>query len=134
MREDYGSLPLTLHDDGFGDIGFDADGPDFIRDHVDPNIDVSIGPALLEFDFAAHLLYGHVYVLSLGSIQGSLLADDDHLVDRTLKEPMPGTSRSMMELDARHMISDDTFTGDPFEREYIGTALPEWKLSEWVNA
>lgn len=42
MREDYGSLPLTLHDDGFGDIGFDADGPDFIRDHVDPNIDVSI--------------------------------------------------------------------------------------------
>lgn len=42
MREDYGSLPMTLHDDGFGDIGFDADGPDFIRDHVDPNIDVSI--------------------------------------------------------------------------------------------
>lgn len=45
MREDYGSLPLTLHDDGFGDIGFDADGPDFIRDHVDPNIDVSINSA-----------------------------------------------------------------------------------------
>lgn len=42
MREDYGSLPMTLHDDGFGDIGFDADGPDFIRDHIDPNIDVSI--------------------------------------------------------------------------------------------
>lgn len=40
MREDYGSLPMTIHDDGFGDIGFDADGPDFIRDDVDPNIDV----------------------------------------------------------------------------------------------
>lgn len=65
-----------------------------------------------------------------GSMQGSLLADDDHLVDRTLKEPMPGTSRSMMELDAQHMISDDTFTGDPFEREYSavdGMAIPEWK-------
>lgn len=31
MREDYGSLPLTIHDDGFGDIGFD-DGSDFIRE------------------------------------------------------------------------------------------------------
>lgn len=42
MREDYGSLPMSIHDDGFGDIGgFDADGPDFIRDDVDPNIDVS---------------------------------------------------------------------------------------------
>lgn len=38
MREDYGSLPLSIHDDGFGDIGgFETDGPDFIRD---PNIDV----------------------------------------------------------------------------------------------
>lgn len=41
MREDYGNLPMTIHDDGFGDIGFDADGPDFIRDDVDANIDVS---------------------------------------------------------------------------------------------
>lgn len=42
MREDYGNLPMTIHDDGFGDIGFDADGPDFIRDDVDTNIDVSL--------------------------------------------------------------------------------------------
>lgn len=35
MREDYGSLPMSIHDDGFGDIGFDAEGPDFIRDDVD---------------------------------------------------------------------------------------------------
>lgn len=40
MREDYGNLPMTIHDDGFGDIGFDADGPDFIRDDVDAAIDV----------------------------------------------------------------------------------------------
>lgn len=39
MREEYGSLPMSIHDDGFGDMGFDADEADFIRD--DPNIDVS---------------------------------------------------------------------------------------------
>lgn len=38
MREDYGSLPMTIHDDGFGDIGFD-DGSDYIRD---VGVDVSI--------------------------------------------------------------------------------------------
>lgn len=38
MREEYGSLPMSIHDDGFGDMGFDADEADFIRD--DPNIDV----------------------------------------------------------------------------------------------
>lgn len=37
MREEYGSLPMSIQDDGFGDMGFDD--ADFIRD--DPNIDVS---------------------------------------------------------------------------------------------
>lgn len=37
MREEYGSLPMSIHDEGFGDMGFDD--ADFIRD--DPNIDVS---------------------------------------------------------------------------------------------
>lgn len=36
MREEYGSLPMSIQDDGFGDMGFDD--ADFIRD--DPNIDV----------------------------------------------------------------------------------------------
>lgn len=35
MREDYGSLSLSLHDDGFGDIGFGSDTPDMMRDHLD---------------------------------------------------------------------------------------------------
>ncbi len=39
MREEYGSLPMSIHDDGFGDMGFDADEADFIRD--DANMDVS---------------------------------------------------------------------------------------------
>lgn len=32
MREDYGSLNLVTHDDGFGDMGFDTDNPDIMRD------------------------------------------------------------------------------------------------------
>ncbi|XP_037950315.1 double-strand-break repair protein rad21 homolog [Teleopsis dalmanni] len=38
MREDYGSLSLSLHDDGFGDIGFDGDTPDLIRAGLDSTI------------------------------------------------------------------------------------------------
>lgn len=42
MREDYGSMPMSIHDDGFGDLAFDEDTPDLMRDGgVDPNIDVS---------------------------------------------------------------------------------------------
>lgn len=36
MREDYGSLNLVTHDDGFGDMGFDTDGPDIMRDAMGP--------------------------------------------------------------------------------------------------
>lgn len=40
MREDYGSLPMNMHDDGFGEIGFDT--PDLARDGgLNPTIDVS---------------------------------------------------------------------------------------------
>ena len=39
MREDYGSLPMNMHDDGFGEIGFD--GADLVRDGLNPTIDVS---------------------------------------------------------------------------------------------
>lgn len=55
MREDYGNLPMTIHDDGFGDIGFDADGPDFIRD--DTNIDVRINKRkIFNSEFCIQLL------------------------------------------------------------------------------
>uniref|UniRef100_A0A182T7Z0 Uncharacterized protein n=1 Tax=Anopheles maculatus TaxID=74869 RepID=A0A182T7Z0_9DIPT len=39
MREDYGTLPLNLHDDGFGDMGFD-DTPDMVRDRMDDQMEV----------------------------------------------------------------------------------------------
>ncbi|KOB74954.1 Rad21 [Operophtera brumata] len=34
MREDYGSLNLVTHDDGFGDMGFDTDHPDIMREAI----------------------------------------------------------------------------------------------------
>ncbi|CAK1543929.1 unnamed protein product [Leptosia nina] len=34
MREDYGSLNLVTHDDGFGDMGFDTENPDIMRDAI----------------------------------------------------------------------------------------------------
>lgn len=43
MREDYGSMPMSIHDDGFGDLAFDEDTPDLMRDGgVDPNIDENL--------------------------------------------------------------------------------------------
>ncbi|XP_055681206.1 double-strand-break repair protein rad21-like protein 1 [Lutzomyia longipalpis] len=68
MREDYGTLPMSIHDDGFGDMGFDADTPDLARDAMDPTIDDN----LFGEDLAASSI--------------------DHT-----KEPVPGTSRSMIE-------------------------------------
>ncbi|XP_041632330.1 double-strand-break repair protein rad21 homolog isoform X2 [Drosophila kikkawai] len=37
MREDYASLSLSLQDDGFGDIGFEAETPEVIRGSSDIN-------------------------------------------------------------------------------------------------
>lgn len=39
MREDYGTLPMSMHDDGFGDMGFDSDPQDLARDGLDPNME-----------------------------------------------------------------------------------------------
>lgn len=88
MREDYGTLPMSIHDDGFGDIGFDADTPDMARDDLDPNMEESL--------FAEEL--GHT-----GGMQQS-------------KEPIPGTSRSIMDSIDHHNLSEDGF-GDEFGRK-----------------
>lgn len=42
MREDYGTLPMSINDDGFGDMGFDADTPDLMRDGLEHNLEVNI--------------------------------------------------------------------------------------------
>ncbi|XP_040159713.1 double-strand-break repair protein rad21 homolog [Anopheles arabiensis] len=84
MREDYGTLPLNIHDDGFGDMGFD-DAPDMVRDRMDDQMeddlftDTVTRPPDLEQD----------------------------------KEPMPGTSRSLLDsIDPHHPHGDDDNFGD----------------------
>ncbi|ETN62488.1 DNA repair protein Rad21 [Anopheles darlingi] len=84
MREDYGTLSLNIHDDGFGDMGFD-DAPDMVRDRIDEEMeddlftDTVTRPPDLEQD----------------------------------KEPMPGTSRSLLDsIDPHHPHGDDDNFGD----------------------
>ncbi|XP_053669019.1 double-strand-break repair protein rad21 homolog [Anopheles marshallii] len=84
MREDYGTLPLNIHDDGFGDMGFD-DTPDMVRDRMDDQMeddlftDTVTRPPDLEQD----------------------------------KEPLPGTSRSLLDsIDPHHPHGDDDNFGD----------------------
>lgn len=57
--------------------------------------------------------------LSLALLQDNLMNDDLGAgdMDHTLKEPMPGTSRSMMDIDT-HQLVDDGFGGNGFGREY----------------
>ncbi|CAO1429194.1 unnamed protein product [Diamesa hyperborea] len=81
MREDYGSLPMNMHDDGFGDIGFDVDTPDLARDGLHPE---------LEDDLFSDTL------------------GQAHEIDHT-KDPLPGTSRSVLEID---QPLDDDFGQD----------------------
>lgn len=68
MREDYGNISLAPADDGFGDMGFDTDHPDMLRNAED--------------------LDSHVD-------QANLLFSDGPSLDPTLdkdKEPIPSTS------------------------------------------
>lgn len=41
MREDYGSLSLVTHDQGFGDMSFDAEPPELLRHGggIEPSLD-----------------------------------------------------------------------------------------------
>lgn len=48
MREDYGSLPMNMHDDGFGDIGFDVDTPDLARDGLHPELEVIYSSKIIQ--------------------------------------------------------------------------------------
>lgn len=77
MREDYGTLPMSMHDDGFGDMGFDSDPQDLARDGLDPGME--------------HNLFGE-----------SLHA----------KEPVAGTSRSVLDSIGHHNPIDDGFGGE----------------------
>lgn len=59
MREDYASLPMNMHDDGFGEF----DTPDLGRDDANPTIDVTMKPfSCLKLETILHG-YGNLFFL-----------------------------------------------------------------------
>lgn len=53
MREDYGSLSLVTHDQGFGDMSFDAEPPELMRhtSAMEPSLD-QVRPSPIFFIFS----------------------------------------------------------------------------------
>lgn len=59
MREDYGSLSLVTHDQGFGDMSFDAEPPELLRhgSGMEPSLDqVFISLCVLSFIYSIPLI------------------------------------------------------------------------------
>ncbi|XP_043462432.1 double-strand-break repair protein rad21 homolog isoform X1 [Leptopilina heterotoma] len=87
MREDYGSLSLATHDQGFGDMSFDAEPPELLR-HA-----TSMEPTLDQ----GHMLF------SEPGMEPSL--------EQKEKEPVAGTSATAQPMDIDTPIRDDGFGG-----------------------
>ncbi|EDW81216.1 uncharacterized protein Dwil_GK11943 [Drosophila willistoni] len=120
MREDYGSLSLSLQDDGFGDIGFEADTPEIMRGSLsandqlfqddvladvessDPNI------RLVQTEIPDDRLDGDGFGDSLGP--PDLFVDDDDL----FREPPPADSISK-EVPPVNMADDSDDGVDNFD-------------------
>ncbi|XP_055526718.1 double-strand-break repair protein rad21 homolog isoform X2 [Wyeomyia smithii] len=91
MREDYGTLPMNIHDDGFGDMGFD-DTPDIVRERIEEPMedDLFTDPVAPPPDLEQE------------------------------KEPLPGTSRSLLDtFDPHHphTVDNDGFGDEGFGAE-----------------
>ncbi|XP_013109711.2 double-strand-break repair protein rad21 homolog [Stomoxys calcitrans] len=97
MREDYGSLSHSLHDDGFGDIGFGSDTPDMVRDHLDSHMN----DQLFEDEVMPHM------------------ARDGAEASISLQEPSLSNPRLDMDADGfgdefgQRELFDDELFGDP---------------------
>ncbi|XP_043286205.1 double-strand-break repair protein rad21 homolog [Venturia canescens] len=89
MREDYGSLSLVTHDQGFGDMSFDAEPPELMRhgSSMEPSLDQS------------HMLFSDG-----PGIETQL--------EQKEKEPVPGTSSTSQPMDIDTPIRDDGFGGN----------------------
>ncbi|XP_077258725.1 RAD21 cohesin complex component verthandi [Temnothorax americanus] len=88
MREDYGSLSLVTHDQGFGDMSFDAEPPELLRhgSGMEPSLDQS------------HMLFSDG-----PGIETAL--------EQKEKEPVAGTSATAQPMDIDTPIRDDGFGG-----------------------
>ncbi|XP_076628581.1 RAD21 cohesin complex component verthandi isoform X1 [Colletes latitarsis] len=88
MREDYGSLALVTHDQGFGDMSFDAEPPELLRHagSVEPSLDQT-----------------HMLFTDGPGIEAAL--------EQKEKEPVPGPSVTAQAMDIDMPIRDDGFGG-----------------------
>lgn len=88
MREDYGSLSLVTHDQGFGDMSFDAEPPELLRhgSGIEPSLDQT------------HMLFSDG-----PGIETAL--------EQKEKEPVAGTSATAQPMDIDTPIRDDGFGG-----------------------
>ena len=88
MREDYGSLALVSHDQGFGDMSFDAEPPELLRHAgaVEPSLDQT-----------------HMLFTDGPGIEAALEPKE--------KEPVPGPSVTAQAMDIDMPIRDDGFGG-----------------------
>lgn len=102
MPEDYSNLPMSIHDDGFGDMGFDSSGVDLIQKGVDETL-----------------------------MNEEL---DQVEMDDNSKEPLPGTSRTMLEdMESQQLMDDEHGFGDEpaaglFEGDLFGDPLDKTDL------
>lgn len=92
MREDYGNISLDTNDDGFGDMGFDTDGPDLMRhaSGLEPSIEQN------------NLLFSDGPVLDPGRT--------DFLEKEP--EPLPSTSGAPQPMEIDTTVRDDGFGGN----------------------
>lgn len=88
MREDYGSLSLVTHDQGFGDMSFDAEPPELLRhgSGMEPSLDQS------------HMLFSDGPGIETA-------------IEQKEKEPVAGTSTTAQPMDIDTPIRDDGFGG-----------------------
>ncbi|KAK1134970.1 hypothetical protein K0M31_007736 [Melipona bicolor] len=88
MREDYGNLALVTHDQGFGDMSFDAEPPELLRHAgaVEPSLDQT-----------------HMLFTDGPGIEAAL--------EQKEKEPVPGPSVTAQAMDIDMPIRDDGFGG-----------------------
>ncbi|XP_052855085.1 double-strand-break repair protein rad21-like protein 1 isoform X1 [Drosophila gunungcola] len=103
MREDYGSLSLSLQDDGFGDIGFEAETPEIMRGSIPSNINEklfdsnvleieTLGPQATEdqADISGARLDGDGFGDSFGQpelFEDDLFGEPSQPVEQIAKEP-----------------------------------------------
>lgn len=125
MREDYGSLNLPHHDEGFGDLEFNEDAPELLRDDPHsgafgssafdhPGVDRTKDHTLADDGFGAALGNGED-MMAGGLFEGGLFDDPAMPPDHQEPPPeLPSTSAAA-DPDAMHLDSDadDDFGGPP---------------------